>query len=270
MKIKYVSPLYKRSDCCSILYFLKEIKVYVAVEEYDLYCKNNPECIDRIVKVPEGIQGHGKSRCMNWILDNLWDEDTDAIIMMDDDISGIKKHVKNGKDEDITEDDYYELVESWVLLGKEWNCGIFALSPSSDPLVYDEFAPFRLHGYCDGQVTGWIQKNDIRYDEKLTIKEDVDFALKNWQRYKKCLRIEKYYPKSKSFSDNKGGCNVFRSEAEEKRQFKIMQKKWGSEIIRPNKPTAKKKSKIRGLGGAIKLNLPLERNIEKEGDDNGK
>lgn len=37
-----------------------------------------------------------------------------------------------------------------------------------------------------------------------------------------------------------------------------MQEKWGSKIIRPNKPTAKKNSKIRGVGGAIRVNIPLE------------
>ena len=149
MNIKFVSPSYKRPKGCDILYFLKRCKVYVSPEDYEEYCKNNKDCIDRIVKVPEGVQGKGKGVCMNWMLENLWDEDTDAIIEMDDDISGILKHVKNGKDEFITEEDFYDLVESWVLLAKEWGCGIFALSPSSDPLIYDEFNPFRTLGYCD-------------------------------------------------------------------------------------------------------------------------
>lgn len=257
MNIKYVCPSYKRADECLVLNFLKKIKVYVTPEEYGDYCKYNKGCEDRIIACPEGIQGNGKSKCLNWLLDTQWDDNTDAIIMIDDDVSGIYKHIKNEKDELISEEEFYELVESWVILGKEWKCGIFALSPSTDPLVYDEFCPFRVHGYCDGQVTGWLWKNELRYDEELTIKEDVDFALKNWQKYKKCLRIEKYYPKSKAFT-NKGGCNEFRSKEEEKRQFKIMQKKWGSEIIRPNRPTGRKNSKIKSFGGAIKLNLPLE------------
>ena len=257
MNIKYVSPSYKRPDACPVIHFLKKIKLYVTPEEHEEYCKYNKGCEDRIIACPKGIQGNGKSRVMNWLLDNEFDENTDAVIMIDDDVSGIYKHIKNTTDQLISEQDFYELVESWVVLGKDWKCGIFALSPSSDPVIYEEYIPFRLHGYCDGQVTGWIQRNELRYDEELTIKEDVDFALKNWQKYKKCLRIEKYYPKSKAFT-NKGGCNEFRSEQEEKRQFKIMQERWGSDIIRPNKPTGKKTSRIKGYGGAIKLNLPLE------------
>lgn len=149
MNIKYVSPSYKRPDGCPTIHAFKRCYIYVTPQEYEEYCRCNKDCIDRIVAVPEGIQGNGKSRCMNWMLDNLFDDNTDAIIMLDDDISGIMKHVKNGKDAEISEEDFYELVESWVLLAKEWGCGIFALSPSSDPLIYDEFNPFRTLGYCD-------------------------------------------------------------------------------------------------------------------------
>ena len=38
----------------------------------------------------------------------------------------------------------------------------------------------------------------------------------------------------------------------------MMQKKWGSDIIRPNKPKSSKSKTIRTLGGAIKLNIPLD------------
>lgn len=258
MNIKYVSPSSNRAEGALTLKFLSRVKMYVSPRDYPNYVKHNPSHVDQLVMVPEGVQNYGKSKCMNWMLDNLWEDDTDAIIMLDDDIRGIMKHVKRGTDQPITEDEFYELCEVWVLLGKEWGCGMFAISPSSDPFVYDEFLPFRLHGYCDGQVTGWIQRNELRYDEELTIKEDVDFALQNWRKYHKCLRIDKYYPKSKSFGDNKGGCNDFRSSEVEKKQFKRMQKKWGSNIIRPNKPKAIKASKIRALGGAIKINLPLK------------
>lgn len=56
----------------------------------------------------------------------------------------------------------------------------------------------------------------------------------------------------------KDGSQEFRVGDTEKEQFKIMQRKWGKSIIRPNKPTAEKSSSIRGLGGAIRLNIPLE------------
>jgi hypothetical protein len=116
--------------------------------------------------------------------------------------------------------------------------------------------PFRLHGYIDGGTVGYVKKTSLRYDEELTIKEDVDYFLQNLKEFHKALRVEKYWINKESFT-NEGGCQWFRSSEEEKKQFKRMQEKWGSKIIRPNKPTAKKSSKIKGLGGAIKLNIPL-------------
>ena len=79
------------------------------------------------------------------------------------------------------------------------------------------------------------------------MKEDVDFFLQNIQKYHKALRVEKYYINKESFT-NEGGANAIRNSMLEKEQFKRMQEKWGSKIIRPNRPTAKKNSTIRGNG----------------------
>lgn len=133
----------------------------------------------------------------------------------------------------------------------------FGFNLNSDPLTYDCFKPFRLHAYLDGQLMVITKNDGIRYDEKAFLKEDVDFMLQHIEKYHKTLRIDKYYPKAKGF-DNKGGFFDMRTEEKEKAGFRYMQKKWGSQIIRPNRPRAKNKSKIRSFGGAIKIKLPLK------------
>ena len=37
----------------------------------------------------------------------------------------------------------------------------------------------------------------------------------------------------------------------------MFQRKWGSDIIRPNKPRGNKGSKIKEYNGAVKINIPL-------------
>ncbi len=257
MKIKYIVPSYKRAKEITTLDYLKKAKVVVAENELDEYIKNNPHIEkDRFIACPNEYQGKGKPRVLNWVLDNLF-VDCDALIELDDDIHEYRAHIKNGKDRILREEEVYDIFENNCRLAKEWGCGIWGLSPNSDPLVYDEFLPFRLHAYIDGGTVGHIEKNELRYDEELSVKEDVDYFLQNLKKYHKALRIEKYYINKESFT-NKGGANVIRTSELEKEQFKRMQKKWGSDIIRPNKPTATKNSKIRGLGGAIRLNIPLE------------
>lgn len=256
MNIKYVSPSSNRATGAKTLNYVSKLKMYISSRDYPEYVKYNPQHKDKFVVVPEGIQNHGKSRCLNWMLDNLWDEDTDAIIMLDDDITCLMKKNKGAKDEVVPEEEFYELCENWTQLAKDWNIGLWSVALNSDPIAYDEFAPFRTHAYMDGAISAWCQNDGIRYTEELTIKEDIDYALKSWQKYHKCLRIERFYLNVDSFGDNTGGCNDFRSSEEEKRQFRMMQEKWGADVIRPNRSVARKNSKIKGLGGAIKLNLP--------------
>lgn len=256
MKIRYFVPSYKRAKAQKTMNFLSKAELLVDYDEYDEYIKYNPQFKDRIIRLPRGIQGN-KSRVLNYMLDVLW-KDEDAIVHLDDDIICLEAHEKDGKDRRIEdEDEFYELCENFCLLGKEWDCPIWGLSINSDPLSYDEFKPFRLHAYINGGILGYTKKTDLRYDEELTIKEDIDFVLQNLKEFHKALRIEKYYLNVLAFT-NKGGMQEFRNVEEEKRQFKRMQEKWGSKIIRPNKPTAKKNSKIRGMNGAIKINVPLK------------
>ena len=257
MNIKYVIPSYKRADSITTLDYLSKTIVVVAQRELEDYIKKNPY-IDqkRFVACPDEFQGHGKPRVLNWILDNMWD-DCDCLIELDDDIHSYMAHTKNGKDRPLDENEVYEIFENNCRLAKEWGCGIWGLSINSDPLSYDEFVPFRLHAYIDGGTVGHVEKNELRYDEQLSVKEDVDYFLQNLKKYHKALRVDKYYINKESFT-NQGGANVIRTDELEKQQFKRMQEKWGRKIIRPNKPTAKKNSKIRGMGGAIRLNIPLE------------
>ena len=257
MKIKYIVPTVGRAKTMTTLDYISKAVALVSTEEAEEYMKAHPNYSkDRFLIAPPGMQGHGKSRALNWMLDTQFD-DCDAIIHMDDDVHRYMAHIKNGKDRPLDEEEVYEIFENNCLLAKEWGCAMWGLSINSDPLTYDEFVPFRLHAYIDGGTVGYVKQNELRYDEELTIKEDVDFFLQNIQKYHKALRIDKYWIDKESFT-NEGGCQLFRSMEEEKRQFTRMQEKWGSKIIRPNKPTAKKQSKIRGLNGAIRLNLPLE------------
>lgn len=248
MKIKYIVPSYSRAKTITTMDYLKRAQVVVAEREAEEYRRFNPHWgEDRIIVCPDSVQGHGKPKVLNWILDNLFD-DCDVLIELDDDIHSYMAHVRNGKDRIIYEDEVYEIFENNCRLAKEWGCGIWGLSINSDPISYREYQPFSLHAYIDGGTVAHVEKNELRYDEELSVKEDVDFFLQNLQKYHKVLRVEKYYINKESFT-NDGGANAIRCEELEKEQFKRMQKKWGSKIIRPNKPKAVKSSKIRGLGG---------------------
>ena len=258
MNLIYAIPSYGRPEGIKTLDYLSKAKMYVSPEDYPKYIEKNPQHKDRIIQVPEGVQGKGKGRAMNWILDNLWADDVDGIMILDDDITCLMGHSPHGTtDYKIDEQMFYELAEDFSLLAKEWGCGLWSYSLNCDKLSYTEFRPFKTHSYLTGALQGFVRNDGLRFDEELTLKEDVDMFLQQLQKYHKALRVDKYYFNVKAF-EGVGGCQAFRNSDEEKRQFVMMQEKWGKDIIRPNRPKAEKDSGIRGMGGAIKLNIPLD------------
>lgn len=256
--IKYCVPSYHRADGVTTLDYIHQAKLYVSPQDYDDYIKCNPKYIESIIKVPDGVQGKGKGRAMNWLLDNLWDDETEAILILDDDISTLMAHKKNESDYKVPEEEFYEICESMCLLAKEWGCGMWSFGLNGANTGYAEFAPFKTLSYLDGGLQGFVRQDELRYDEELTVKEDVDMFLQQIQKYHKALRSDRWYWRKKSFQ-GKGGSQEFRKDGVEKEQFKQMQKKWGSSIVRPNKPNAKNKNGgIREQGGAIRIRLPIE------------
>lgn len=256
MKIKYIVPTVGRADSITTMDYITQAVALVSPEDYPRYRDAHPNWgEERFLIAPPGVQGNGKSRALNWMLDTQWD-DCDAIIHMDDDIHWYAAHMGDETARRLKEEEVYELFENFCRLAYEWGCGMWGLSINIDRLSYAEFLPFSLHGYIDGGTVGYVRNDGIRYDEELTIKEDVDYFLQSLEKYHKALRINKYRIYKESFT-NHGGCQFFRNPENEKKQFKRMQEKWGSDIIRPNKPRGNNESKIKKYGGAIKLNLPL-------------
>lgn len=260
LRINYVVPSWGRAKTITTLSLLSKTRALVSEDQVEDYKRFTGLGDDRFIVCPREFQGHGKGIAQNWMLDNCW-EDYDAVLSIDDDITRFRFHDKvdgeNTEGTTLTEQQVYEYLENACEVAYEWGCGMFGISINHDPMVYDEFKPFRTLAYIDGGVVGFVRDDGLRYDTELTVKEDVDYFLQSVARYHKALRFEKLFVNKGAFT-NEGGCQDIRTDALEQKQFKMMQKKWGSNVIRPNAPTAKKGSKIRGAGGAIKLRIPID------------
>jgi hypothetical protein len=82
----------------------------------------------------------------------------------------------------------------------------------------------------------FIKDDGTRFDERIPLKEDYDICVQLLNKHRIVLRVNSYYYNTKQ-SENKGGCAVMRNIDEEKRQFEILQKKWGSKIIHQGQAT---------------------------------
>lgn len=184
-------------------------------------------------------------RVRNYILDKL---EWDVKIMVDDDFIWFwyfewrEKYYLSPKE-------INEAIKQMVVLSLDMWCKLFWVNLADDPLFYREYSPFStvapvLWPFC------WHISNNIRYDERIPLKEDYDMSLQHLNKYRKVLRCNKYWYKVKQ-ATNKWWCAVQRNSKEEKRQFDLLVSKWGKDIIKEDLKSSKKR-KILDFNPVIK------------------
>ena len=218
-------PSYKRPDIIKTNKIYKNIKVYICETEQEEYKKNYPDINFEIMK--KGIQGN-VARVRNYILDNEFKKN-DRCVIIDDDFSGVYKWEKNEKIL-LDEKELKEFLENGFSIADELNVKLWGININSDKMSYREYSPISFLSPVLGPISCHL-KNEIRYDERIPLKEDYDFFIQQIYKNRKILRFNKYFYVCKQ-SNLKGGCSMMRNLIEEERQFRLLEKKWGKRIIK--------------------------------------
>jgi len=233
VKIAVCCPSYRRPEVKTLRY-LPFCKVYVDHKEAKAYREANP-CAE-IVECPEGVQGN-VARIRNWILDQEFAAGADACCLVDDDMSGVKYFaLVNGygyENQDLETGDFMDFLERYTLLCAEWGLSLWGVNCNFDNLGYRHSAPFSTLSFIGGPFCVHL-KNPIRYDEKFSLKEDYDLFLEHCNQNRGALRVNKFHYIVKQ-AENIGGCAAYRTNEKEKAQFELLQKKWGTKVVRADK-----------------------------------
>jgi hypothetical protein len=245
MKISVCCPSYKRPKVESLDY-LSFVKVYVDNKEYEDYIKANPGFEKNIISVPDGIQGN-VSRIRNYILDQEFKDGADVVCIIDDDLKGIYHfELENGyayKDKLVKEEEFLDFIEKGTILCKDIGFKLWGVNLNKDALNYKHCLPFNTKAVILGPFSCHLSDSEIRYDENLPLKEDYDLAIQHLNKYRGILRLNKYHYNCKQ-SINPGGCATYRNREREEQQFKLLQKKWGSKVVKQDKTNKGDKEKI--------------------------
>jgi hypothetical protein len=216
-------PSFNRAGKVSTINFLPEAIIVVPKKqekEYKEFYKN-------ILAIPDEQDGF-VARKRNAIL-NYFQED---LFLIDDDIKGIKNH----KGEILNTEQVQGLMRNGWQMAYDLGCGIWGLNITDDKMKIHDFQPFSLTKQMYWGVG--IIKDYIRYDERFTIGEDVDFWLQKLNLYRKVLRFNLFnYKKSES---KKGGI----CDRRVKDNHNLLIKKWGRKIVREE-------------DGKLKVNTPI-------------
>jgi len=231
MKVKIFAPSYKRPQKSITQKNYPSVKLVVKESEADEYIKNGND----IVVCPDSAQGN-ISRIRNWMLDNLMD-DADCIVLLDDDCKYIGRWSEQNKYK-FNNEELLEFVESGSILCKELGYKFWGLNCVTDKGAYTEHTPFGLTQYIGGPFQAHLKDSIIRYDEELPLKEDYDITLQHFLEYGGALRINYAHYEVKQ-AEQAGGCATYRNLEREKDQFFRLQKKWGKDIIKRDKHSAR-------------------------------
>ena len=232
LKISINCPSYKRPKV-ETLDYLKTCKVWVAEREYEAYLHENPGFEANIISVPNEVQGN-LCRIRNYILDHELAEN-DAVLLIDDDMHAVGRFEPIGLygyyEKVLDEEELYDMLEEYSILCDDFGFKYWGIMCNKDALSYRQTTPFSTVSYIGGPFQVFLKGNPLRYDEALPLKEDYDMTLQNCNKYRGCLRVNKYHYDCQQ-SKQKGGCATYRNYEQEIQQLEALQKKWGSDIVK--------------------------------------
>lgn len=260
-EIAICCPSYKR-PYVETLKYLPFCKVYVAPEEYENYLEFNPKHKDNIVKCPKGIQGN-VSRIRNYILDTEFENGADIVCIVDDDLKAIE-HFEMSEDKTyayekvkVKTEEFVDFIYRYSMLCYQWGFKMWGVNINSDTMSFRHYTPFSTNSVVLGVFGCFLKGMECRYDEALPLKEDYDLFIQNCNKYRGVLRLNGYHYNCRQ-SEQKGGCSIYRNMEKEKEQFELLQKKWGSNIVRldtSNKGRSKKNRKYIDYNPIIKISI---------------
>ena len=230
MKISVSCPSYKR-PLVETLDYLPFCKVWVDEGEFDSYVKANKKGSD-IISCAKGIQGN-MCRIRNHIIKTEFERGIEAVCIIDDDMKGVY-YWENKISHMVKGSEFLSFIEKYSDLANQFDVKLWGLNINQDKQVYREYTPFSMSSFIGAPFMVFMKGNDLMFDERLSLKEDYDMTLQQLNKYRKVLRINKYFYNVKQ-SEQVGGCSAYRNFDEEKRQLELLQKKWGSQIVKIDK-----------------------------------
>ena len=227
MKVSICAPSYKRpTGILTKNYLSGMVRYYVAPNEYESYVENNPG--EQIVACDEGIQGN-LSRVRNYIIEEEL-KNNDAVCVIDDDMSGLFYWEDNSKFS-VEPDQWADFLVKYTILCQEFGFKMWGVNINQDKQVYREYTPFSTVSFIGCPFSVHLKGTECRYDERLPLKEDYDMTLQQCNKYRGCLRVNKYFYVVKQ-SEQQGGAASIRNYQKEKEQFELLQAKWGKSIVK--------------------------------------
>ena len=228
MNYRIYCPSYKRANIAIShkLFKPEHFSYVVREEEMEAYRMSFPD-VD-LIAVPEG-KVTNLTNTRNWILDNT--PENKYHIQIDDDMKAVAWIFKR-KPMALDINHLHHIICNMFEMTEDMGLHMWGMNCVEDPMAYRTSKPFHFNRVCLGPWQAFI-KTELRYDEVLYLKEDYDFFLQHMHRDGRIFRAN-YLHYRVDHQKLAGGCQMYRTEEKERAQNRLLEKKWGSKIVRMN------------------------------------
>ena len=232
-------PSYKRWERVRAYEFFGCGKIVVPESQGDLYRKRYG---DAVVTIPDHLDG-SIPRKRNALLDLIKEEQEDGYgFIIDDDINRFKRKKENIN---LTGDEALEVMEKLYIMAKDIGATYGGFDYSQDCMKLKDMSPFSLTKPVYQLVLVNAQDN-IRYDERFRINEDVEIWVQKMNSNRRMIRDNQYV--AVAYGEDGASNSVIGYDKKEQQHYATMiNKKWGLPIMRWNKTRFKFTMPIKGV-----------------------
>lgn len=232
-RIKIACPSMGREDTIikSVIASYTEVGVPITVvvfeNEIDTYCRSVPHA--DIVGIPNDTIG--KPKKLNWILDNLFTDEYDAIMFLDDDIRRFIWTMSK-KQVELSPEDFLKVLQEDYEINRTLGSHISAFGYYNGPISINRHKPFDINNPRADLSGGSMLLLDhgYRFDDTLPFGEDIDACFMNWFMYGIIWTDRRVgaVPLIPVWTPGSGGVSDFRNPESIKKVHGQLRQKYGS------------------------------------------
>ena len=224
-------PSHKRWDKITTHKLVRDAIVCVPESQASQYLENNPGIV--IDAHPDSVIGIAPKR--QWIYDKYGD-----VLMIDDDISRISCVYSEKSKQNLTPDEFWEIIQSHYQTCKENGIYLFGFTSNANPLMFDVFDPIKFSGVIMAGCIGLLKNDKFKFCPEAKNVDDYLICGINAYYFRKALIDTRFCCVPIATFHSTGGLSEFRSLETEKADTIFLRRKFG-EALTIKKNTAKAK-----------------------------
>lgn len=209
--------------------------ICVPDSQAEAYRTNNPAT--EVVTHPDSVIGLARKR--DWIIRHFGD-----VFMLDDDIGSMQRvYTEPGEVSQVDPATAYDLIQVAADCCRQMGGHLFSFAHVPAPVLYNPMQPISLAGYHTGCAHGVLKGSKLWYSGDIKVNEDYWISCLNAYEHRFSWKDNRFYFAQKDTFVNAGGLAEFRNVDAEEKDFQLLQRVFGSEVVTLKKSSAKSKLK---------------------------